>query len=289
MTTTGVTRGRLDPRLADHTGHLARLVAVRAGACLDSELPAGCGVRDLGVLAVLAESPSSQARLGTLLHVNRTVMISVIDAMEAADLVRRERDPADRRRYALRITREGTAVLPDLNRAATQADRLLTAPLGHGQHGRLTGLLQRVVPDLAQSLPDNLTSLPVFLIDHVSQRLRARSERTLQDRGIKPRCVRMLVALDAAQPCTQERLAHAMSLAPPTIVGALDELRANGLMASARNPEDRREHVLQLSEDGMRYLADALRAEQVAQHQLAELLGTGETAELNALLTALLR
>ncbi|MDR0342905.1 MAG: MarR family transcriptional regulator [Nocardiopsaceae bacterium] len=289
MTTVAGPLGMLDPRLADHTGHLARLVAVRAEACLQASLPAGRGLRDLAVLAVLAESPSSQAQLGTLLHVNRTVMISVIDGIEAAGLVRRERDPADRRRYALRITEEGTAALPELNAAATRADRSLTAPLHHEQHRRLIGLLRRVVPGEAQALPGTLTSLAVFLIGQVSQQLRARSERALRGRGIKPRCVRMLVALDAAQPCTQERLARAMSLAPPTIVSALDELRADGLMLSARNPDDRREHVLRLSEDGKHYLADALLAERAAQHQLAEMLGTGETGELNALLTALLR
>jgi DNA-binding MarR family transcriptional regulator len=288
MTAIDDTRGMLDPRLADHTGHLARLVAVRAKACLQAAMPAGRGLRALGVLAVLAESPSSQAQLGTLLHINRTVMISVIDGIEAAGLVRRERDPADRRRYALRITEAGRAALPELTAAATRADQSLTAPLRHEQHGRLTELLQRILPGPAQPLPDTLTSLAVFQIARVSQQLRARSERALRERGLKPRCVRMLAALDVAQPCTQERLAHSMSLAPPTIVGALDELRADGLMLSARNPDDRRQHVLRLSEDGRNYLAAALRAERAAQHQLAEMLGTRETEELNALLTALL-
>lgn len=289
MTTVDNTPGALDSRLAHHTGHLARVVAVRADAYLRAALPPGQSLRDLGVLAVLAEGPVSQAQLGTLLHVNRTVMVSVIDGLEAAGFVCRQRDPADRRRYALRITEKGLATLPELHEAATQADRSLTAQLHPGQHRRLVELLRRMVPELLEPLPHTLTSLASLLIDHVSQQLRARSERALRECGIKPRCVRMLVALDAAQPCTQERLANAMSLAPPTIVGALDELRADGLMLSERNPDDRREVVLRLSEDGTRYLADALRAEGAAQQQLAETFGSKEIEELNSLLAMLLR
>jgi DNA-binding MarR family transcriptional regulator len=121
------TTSTLDARLADHTGSLARLVAVRAEASLRAALPAGRSMRDLAVLAVLAEVPMSQAQLGTLLHVNRTVMISVIDDIEAAGYAQRQRDPADRRRYALQITDEGRAVLPRLRTAAGRAERNLLA------------------------------------------------------------------------------------------------------------------------------------------------------------------
>jgi DNA-binding MarR family transcriptional regulator len=287
MTTTDDSPGSLDPRLAHHTGHLARLVAVRADACLQAELPPGRTARDLAVLAVLAEGPLSQAQLGTLLRVNRTVMISVIDGIEAAGFARREHDPADRRRYALRLTDNGATALPNLYAAAERADRALTEPLRPEQHVQLAELLRRVIADLVKPLPSTLAALPCLLIDHVSQRLRARSELALLECGVKPRCVRMLTALDAAQPCTQERLASVMSLAPPTIVGALDELRANGLMLRERDPDDRRKHILRLSESGKVYLADALLAEQSAQQQLADSLGQQDTAELNTLLSSL--
>jgi DNA-binding MarR family transcriptional regulator len=268
----------LDPRLASHTSYLAREAFVRAESCLRGVLPAGHTLRDLAVLSVLAVRPLSQSQLGALLHVNRTVMVSVIDGIEAAGYACRDRDPADRRRYALRITSEGRAALPLLRTAA------LRCPAGPG---RLTELLRRVVPDLVETLPAELTTLTAFLLEHVSQQLRARSEQALTSRGMKARCVRMLVALDAAAPCTQERLAARMSVTAPTIVGALDELHVNGLIERERNPEDRREHVLRLSPNGHRYLADALHAEDTAQEQLTGLLGTEETLELNSLLATL--
>jgi DNA-binding MarR family transcriptional regulator len=168
------------------------------------------------------------------------------------------------------------------------ADRELTAPLGRRQRGRLVTLLRSLVGDLVAPLPELIGTLPAFLLEQASQRLRASSEQALTDQGIKPRCVRMLVALDAAQPCTQERLANAMSLAAPSIVAALEELRVNGLMLSDRNPNDRREQVLRLSDDGRHYLDDALHAEHAAQHRLADTIGATEVDELNALLSALL-
>ena len=254
---------------------------MRADALLRTALPPERTLRDLGVLAVLADGPLSQAQVGALLHVNRTVMISVIDDIEAAGLVRRERDPADRRRYALRITDEGRAAVPHLHEAAITAERQLTASLNGAQRRRLGSLLRRLVPDL----PAPVAPLLGFLLDQATQQLRASSEQALTEQGIKPRCVRMLVALDAAQPCTQERLANAMSLAAPSIVAALDELRVNGLMLSDRNPSDRREQVLRLSGDGRRYLGDALRAEHAAQHRLAKTVGAAEIDELNTLLS----
>jgi DNA-binding MarR family transcriptional regulator len=57
---------------------------------------------------------------------------------------------------------------------------------------------------------------------------------------------------------------------------------------SGRNPADRREHVLRLSEKGQDYLAEALKAEDAAQRNLSRQLGEDETGELNTLLTALL-
>src|SRR3979411_2718578 len=47
--------------------------------------------RDWAVRSVVAEGTVSQARLGELLDVNRTVMITVIDRLERAGLVLRER------------------------------------------------------------------------------------------------------------------------------------------------------------------------------------------------------
>ena len=88
---------RLAPALVEQTGYLLRIAFVRAGKVGAASLPEGTSVRFYGVLQTLTESgPRSQHELSQLLHVNRTMMVGLIDAMEGAGLVERRRNPADR-------------------------------------------------------------------------------------------------------------------------------------------------------------------------------------------------
>ena len=274
--------------MAGYTGYLARLAAQRAVACVQPALPPGLTPRDLAVLCVLAEGPVSQARLGSMLEVNRTVMITVIDELETARLVRRERDPGDRRQYALRITGEGISTLERTLESVAGAEQELTAALDQAGCLRLRELLGPIIGDLIGMLPDSVTAQVSFLLDHATARLRKQREHAMRGAGLEPRCVGMLVALDSAQPCTQERLADRMGVTGPTIVPAVDELHSAGLIRRDRNSADRRAHVLRLTRGGEEYLGAALKAEDSAQSDLAAALGEAETAELNALLTAIL-
>lgn len=277
-----------EPLMASYTGYLARLAAQRAEEIIGAALPPGRSPRHLAVLSVLAERPVSQARLGIVLDVNRTVMISVIDEMESAGLVRRERDAADRRRYALRITGAGITALNEMRSAADEAERSLLTGLDSADVRTLRELMNRIIPDLAGELPDSLTGQAGFLLDQVSRRLRRRREDAMRGLGLQPRCVGMLVALDSVQPCTQERLARRMGVTGPTIVPSIDELQVSGLIQRDRNPADRREHVLRLTSRGEDYLAEALTAEDGAQRDLVDLLGPTAVTELNGLLTAVI-
>ena len=281
-------RPSAEARLAGYSGYLARLAAQRAAAHVQPALPAGRSVRDLAILCVLAEGPVSQSTLGTALEVNRTVMITVIDDLENALLVRRERDPADRRRYALRITPEGGSALRQMLQSADEAERTLTAGLGRPGTRRLAELLTLIVPDLTRALPETVTGRVFFLLYYAAARLRRQREQAMRRIGLEPRCVGMLVALDSAQPCTQERLAGCMGVTGPTIVTAVDEMHSAGLIHRDRNPADRRAHVLRLTPDGEAYLMTALRAEDSAQGELAVTLGAAEVTQLNALLSAIL-
>src|SRR5437868_2874607 len=91
---------RIAPALAGQTGYLLRLAFVRAGELATAILPPGTSPRFYGVLQTITElGPRSQRELSKLLHVNRTMMVALIDAMEEASLVERRRNPADRRSY----------------------------------------------------------------------------------------------------------------------------------------------------------------------------------------------
>ena len=276
---------QIEDRLAALTGYLVQLAAARAEKLVRAAFPPGRDMRDLMVLSVLAEGPRSQARLGDLVGANRTVMITVVDRLEEAGLVLRERDPADRRRYALAVTPEGRTLLAALLAAASQVDGVLLAPLSAAQRKRLDDDLLRLLPDLADTLPSSLTSVVAGLLVRASRLLRGQREDAMRRGGLEPRCVRTLVPLDSAQPCTQEQLARRMDVTSPTIVQFVDELHDSGLITRDRNPGDRREHVLRLTGDGSDYLSRALTAEENAQSALAARLGPDEITRLNESLT----
>lgn len=278
----------IEDRLATLTGYLAQLAAARAEQLARAAFPSGRDMRDLAMLSLLAEGPLSQARLGDLVGVNRTVMITVVGRLEEAGLVLRQRDRADRRRYALAITPDGRTLLAAMQTAARQADSALMAPLSAAQRQRLKNALLQLQPDLTGTLPDSLTSLAGFLLGRANRWLRGRREDAMRGLGLEPRCVRMLVPLDSAQPCTQEQLARRMDVTSPTIVQSVDELHDSGLITRDRNPDDRREHVLRLTGDGRDYLNRALTAEDGAQDLLAIRLGADEITHLNESLTLIL-
>ncbi|WP_328737810.1 MarR family winged helix-turn-helix transcriptional regulator [Streptomyces bobili] len=96
---------RLDIALCRASAAVARAADARAGAL-------GLGVGQHLVLKMLAEvGPCSQRVLSDELRIDRTVMVGICDGLEQAGHVRRERDPADRRAYAVTVTDSGRQLL----------------------------------------------------------------------------------------------------------------------------------------------------------------------------------
>jgi DNA-binding MarR family transcriptional regulator len=64
------------------------------------------------------------------LGVDRTVMTYLLDDLEAAGLIERRPDPADRRARQIVATRQGNELLTTLNDRLRSAEAHLLAPLG---------------------------------------------------------------------------------------------------------------------------------------------------------------
>ena len=116
----------------------------------------GLRLPHVGVLSCLAEcGAAAQKDIGTRLRIDASDLVSVLDDLERAGLVHRERDPRDRRRYSVRITAAGTAAL-ERRLAVTQTlDRRLLAPLSEPERAQLHDLLMRVY---AHHDPEHLPS-----------------------------------------------------------------------------------------------------------------------------------
>jgi DNA-binding MarR family transcriptional regulator len=98
------------------------------------------------VLKMLAAvGPCSQQTLSEELRIDRSVMVGVCDDLEKAGHVRRERNPADRRAYAVTITDSGLGLLAEAETSVPEfLDRTFQA-LTPAERDHLTALLGKLL------------------------------------------------------------------------------------------------------------------------------------------------
>lgn len=106
--------------------------------------------REFAVLTLVdAEGAASQQRLAARIGVDRTTMVALIDALEEKRLVRRRRDPSDRRAYIVEATPAGRKTLQEALKAVKLAEQQALASLTATESAALKRTLQR----LAQAPP----------------------------------------------------------------------------------------------------------------------------------------
>ena len=285
-------RARIPPVLGQQTGFLLRVAFVRAAEIGASMVPKGTSVRFYGVLQALTElGPRSQHELSQLLHVNRTMMVALIDAMEAAGLVERRRNPSDRRSYALEPTAAGRDLLPELAAAVDRAETEVTRRLTVEERARLQELLRAVVVsgEEHREIPAGLAKRIGYLLTAAHLRRRGRFEELLRGAGIGAADFGTLATVAELGPMSQQRVAAQLSLTGTAVVQIVDRLEADGLVERRRNPSDRRSYALELTGRGKATLERAQSALEQSSAELAEILGgRSQERELHGLLRKLL-
>jgi DNA-binding MarR family transcriptional regulator len=98
---------------------------------------------------------------------------------------------------------------------------------------------------------------PGALIDHLARRMRLRAEAVLAPLGLRPRHLVALTVLRDRGGSTQQALAATLQMDGTNIVGLLNELEAKQLIERRRSPEDRRRHLVELTDAGAEHLAKA--------------------------------
>ncbi|CAM5566558.1 MarR family winged helix-turn-helix transcriptional regulator [Streptomyces griseus] len=130
---------RLDIALCRASAAVARAADARAGAL-------GLGVGQHLVLKMLAEvGPSSQRVLSDELRIDRSVMVGICDSLEQAGHVRRERDAADRRAYAVTITDPGRQLLAQAEEAVPEFLDGTFQALSPAERRQLSGILGKLL------------------------------------------------------------------------------------------------------------------------------------------------
>src|SRR3954465_7784431 len=124
--------------LTDYTGYLLRTAFLRAAGLVAQTFPKGSHPRGASVLSTLvAVGPCSQQQLVDALHVNRSVMVKLIDGLEARGLVERRRNPTDRRSYALYPTAAGRHMLADMAPLMDRGEAVFAEALTDAERERL--------------------------------------------------------------------------------------------------------------------------------------------------------
>lgn len=94
--------------------------------------------------AAARDDPGSQSALAQRLGIDRTVMTYLLDDLEAARLVERQPDPADRHSRRVVATSHGRAVLADLDQRFARAEDSLLAGLADDDQAEFRRLLRAV-------------------------------------------------------------------------------------------------------------------------------------------------
>jgi DNA-binding MarR family transcriptional regulator len=131
---------------------LAQLGAHAAAAFAERIRPLELTPPQAGVLRRLGQFPGqSQRGLADALGMHAPRLVALIDELEDRGLVARERDPDDRRNYAISLTDEGRRALAELARVAREHELAITAALDDDERVQLLELLRRLANE--QGLP----------------------------------------------------------------------------------------------------------------------------------------
>jgi DNA-binding MarR family transcriptional regulator len=132
------------PDVPDHLVPLLKHTLAGLAAAITAALaPHGIDGRELAVLRTFAGGrPRSQQEGAADLHIDRTTMVGLVDALEAKDLVVRQPHPDDRRKNVVEPTDAGRATLRRADAAARAAEHRFLSPLDDAQVDQLREALR---------------------------------------------------------------------------------------------------------------------------------------------------
>jgi DNA-binding MarR family transcriptional regulator len=122
--------------------------------------------------------------------------------------------------------------------------------------------------------PDDRRPPLGFLLVRIGEAVDRDFVASLTDLGLKPRHLRLLVLVDRAGELNQRDLAGQLGMDPGNLVGILDSLESDGLVARPRSEGDRRHRLVSLTPSGRRLMARALRTTAAIDERILTALPT---------------
>jgi MarR family transcriptional regulator, lower aerobic nicotinate degradation pathway regulator len=138
-----------------------------------------------------------------------------------------------------------------------------------------------------------MSSLPVIdqgpnrsaaLLVHLARHMRLRSEAAIAPLGLRARHLIALTVLRDHGGSTQQALSTTLQIDRTNLVGLLNDLEAEALIARRRSSEDRRRHIVELTHAGAQLLAQAEAALAAAEDEVLSALDHDQRETLYRLL-----
>ncbi len=122
------------------------------------------------------------------------------------------------------------------------------------------------------------------LLDYLARRMRLHAEAVLAPLGLRPRHLVALTVLRDRGGSTQQALSSTLEMDGTIIVGLLNDLEAKNLIERRRSPEDRRRHMVELTDAGAEQLAKVEVALIAVEDEVLGALGENQREVLYSLL-----
>lgn len=147
-----------DATLRGLTGYRIQRAAIRAMARVNATLaPLGLRRSTFSALVVVSDTPGlRQTQLAEVLAIERPNLVQIIDDLEAAGLMVRERAEGDRRAYALLPTEAGRAVYARALACLQKAEAALTRGLSPAETQALHRALQIIEDNAGEETGDEI-------------------------------------------------------------------------------------------------------------------------------------
>ncbi len=129
-----------------------------------------------------------------------------------------------------------------------------------------------------------LTQHAGFLLAQLGRAATRRYRTALAPIGLKPRKTGALLRLRFAGAMSQQALGIALDIEASNLVVLLNELEVDGLITRRRDAEDRRRHVVAISERGAQLVGEVERAAAHVEDELFSALADDERCQLRELL-----
>lgn len=96
------------------------------------------------LLGLAEEGATSQKQLGEMIGIDPRNLVPVVDSLEARHFVQRIPTPADRRRYSIRLTKEGERLARQVQVAGRELEEEMFSPLTRQEKTTLHKLLLKL-------------------------------------------------------------------------------------------------------------------------------------------------